>query len=156
MDILKARVELQTMSGRDLLRLALGQRISKCLIGGGPCSFHLQYKETSFCVSEIMREGCQTERVEQLEQPYLKKKKVNCSLPLKQKMETELTLSGERPVRFNVYYRSQLTRSTIFLGDIVERRRKERGDNLKSLLSKAMKEYSNYVEDPSAIFLLAQ
>jgi hypothetical protein len=39
---------------------------------------------------------------------------------------------------------------------IIERRRKERGDNLNGLLTKAIKQYSNQVEDPSAIFLLGQ
>jgi hypothetical protein len=42
----------------------------------------------------------------------------------------------------------------VFLGKIIERRRRERGNNLKDLLFKARQNYSTRVRDPSAIFLL--
>jgi hypothetical protein len=42
----------------------------------------------------------------------------------------------------------------VFLGKIIERRRKERGNNFKDLLFKAKQDYSPRVKDPSAIFLL--
>ena len=60
----------------------------------------------------------------------------------------------KRNVVFRVYCRNYVTRSTILLGKVIERRTKERGDNLKDLLVKAVKDYSDRVADPSMIFLL--
>jgi hypothetical protein len=42
----------------------------------------------------------------------------------------------------------------VYLGTVIERRRKERGNNFKDLLKKAIKEYSDYVGNPSKIFLV--
>jgi hypothetical protein len=42
----------------------------------------------------------------------------------------------------------------VYLGTVIERRRKERGNNLGDLLKKAAMEYSKDVSDPSKIFLL--
>jgi len=155
MDVLKDRFELKMMNRRDLFNLAVSQKISKCLIGGRPCCYYLQYRGSSFCVSEILGKGCQVESLEQLEQYYNNNEKVNFSLPLLQKMEAEFLLPGKKPVEFNVYHRNPLTRSTVFLGKITERRRKERGNNLNDLLNMAVKQYSDYVDDPSTIFLLS-
>ena len=58
-------------------------------------------------------------------------------------------------IEFRVYCRDNVTRSMILLGKVIERRTKERGNNLKDLLVKAMKDYSNCVVDPSTIFLLS-
>jgi hypothetical protein len=154
MDILKARIELRRMSTGDLFKLALYRKMSNCLIGGRPCGFLLQYKGSGFCVSEILGKGCQVERLEQFEQLYDEKEKVNFSLPFPQKIETGLLSPAKKAVEFKVYHRDHLTRSTVFLGKIIERRRKERGDNLKGLLSRAIKEYSDYVKDPSTMFLM--
>jgi len=156
MDILKGRLELQRMIKRDLLKLALNRRISNCLIGGRPCGFLFQYKGSNFCVSEILGNGCQVERSEQLEQLYDDKEKVSPLLPFPPRMETELSTPKNKAVEFKIYHKDHLTRSTIFLGKIIERRRKERGDNLKGLLSKAINQYSDHVRDPSTIFLLEQ
>ena len=154
MDVYKSKNELRRMSRRDLFKLALIRRMSNCLVGGRSCGFLLQYKGNNFCVSEIFREGCQVQRLEQLEQRYDEKGEVNFSLPFLQETETELLSPGKKAMEFKVYYRDRLPRSTIFLGKIIESRRKERGDNLKDLLGKAIKQYSGYVEDPSTIFLL--
>lgn len=156
MDILKSRIELQRMSRRDLFKMALNQKMSKCLIGGRSCSFYLQYKGNHFCVSEILGEGCQVERLEYLEEFYHGKENVNSLLPFLQKMETELSWPGKKIVEFNVYHKNSLARSAVFLGKIIERRRKERSDNLRDLLKKAIKQYSDSVEDPSTIFLLGK
>ena len=56
---------------------------------------------------------------------------------------------------FDVYYRDYPTNSMVFLGKIIERRRKERGNNFKDLLFKARQDYSTRVKDPAAIFLLS-
>lgn len=156
MDILKARYELRKMSTGDLFKLALNLRVSYCLIGGGPCGLLLQYKGSNFCVSEIIGKGCQVEKLEQLEQPYDEKEKVNFSLPFPQKIETELLLPRKKAAEFKVYHRDHLTLSIVFLGRIIERRRKERGDNLKGLLRKAIKQYPDHVKGLSTIFLVGQ
>ena len=156
MDILKAKTELKRMSRKDLFNLAVNRRMSHCLIGGKPCGFHLQHRGSSFCVSELLGEGCQVERLEQLDYLDDKKEGSNSSLPFLEKMEAELTSPGKSVVGFKVYHRDHLTRLTVLLGIVIERRRKERGDNLKGLLSKAIKQYSSHVEDPSTIFLLGQ
>ena len=156
MDILKARYELRRMSKGDLFKLALHSRMSYCLIGGRPCGFLLQYEGSNFCVSEILGKRCQVERLMQSEELYDEREKVNFSLPFPQKMERELLLPRKKAVEFKVYHGDRLTRSAVFLGKIIERRRKERGDNLKGLLSKAIEQYSDHVKDPSTIFLLEQ
>jgi hypothetical protein len=130
--------------------------MANCLIGGRPCGFLLQYKESFFCVSEILGKGCQVERLEQLEQLYDEDENVNFLLPFPKKMETGLLLPRKKPLEFKVYHRDPLTHSIIILGKIIERRRKERGDNLKCLLSRAIEQFLYYVEDPSTIFLLEQ
>jgi hypothetical protein len=154
MDVYKSKNELRRMRTGDLFRLALNQEMSKCLIGARPCGFLLHYKGSNFCVSEIFREGCQVERSKQLEQRYDEKGETSFSLPFLQEMGTELQTPGERGIEFRVYCKNHLLRSTIFLGKTIERRRKERGDNLKGLLFKAIKEYSGQRVDPSTIFLM--
>jgi hypothetical protein len=156
MDVLKARYELRSLSTGDLFKLALHSRMSYCLIGGRPCGFLLQYKGSNFCVSEILGKGCHVGRLMQFEQLYDEREKVNFSLPFPQEMETGLPLPRKKTVEFKVFHTDRLTRSTVFLGKIIERRRKERGDNLKGLLSKAIEQYSDHVKDPSTIFLLEQ
>ena len=64
-------------------------------------------------------------------------------------------ISIKRPIIFDVYYRNYSTDSMVFLGKIIERRRKERGNNFKDLLFKARQNYSTRVKDPSTIFLLS-
>jgi hypothetical protein len=64
-------------------------------------------------------------------------------------------VSIKRPIIFNVYYREYSTDSMVFLGKIIERRRKERGNKRKDLLYKARQDYSARVKDPFAIFLLS-
>jgi len=155
MDILKARSELRRMSKGDLFKLVGEQRISKCLIGAKACGFSLQYHGMHFCVSELLGKGCLVEGLGQWEQIYPKKEGINGSLPILQKMETELLSQEKKPVEFKVYYRDDLARSMVYLGTVVERRRRERGNNLRDLLNKALREYSDYVKDPSKIFLLS-
>ena len=156
MDALKVRIELQRMSVGDLFRLTLDRRMSYCLIGGRLCGFYLHYKGSNFCVSEILREGCQVERLGQSEQVHDEKEEVNSSLPFPHKIETAPLWPEKNFLQFKIYYIDHLTHSAVFVGKIIERRRKERGNNLKGLLSKAIKQYSDQVENPSAIFLMGQ
>jgi hypothetical protein len=154
MDILKGRSELKGMGSGTLFTLVANQRISNCLIGAKPCGFLLHYKGIHVCVSELMGKGCLVERSEQWEQLYPEKDRINGFLPIFEKMETELLSSGKKPITFKVYHRDDLTRSMVYLGTVIERRRKERGSNLQDLLKKAIKDYSDYVENPSKIFLI--
>jgi len=154
MDILEGRSELKGMSRVSLFTLVANQRISNCLIGAKLCGYSLHYQGIHLCVSELMGKGCLVERSEQWEQLYPEEEGINGFLPIFEKMETELLSSGKKPIEFKVYHRDDLTRSMVYLGTVIERRRKERGSNLKDLLKKATKEYSDYVENPSKIFLL--
>jgi len=154
MDFYEARKELQRMNRGDLFRLASGLRISRCLISGGACSFYLQYKGFNFCISEILGQGCQVERVEKLEGHYEDPEKSTGLLPLMEKLGMGALRGKKRNVEFRVYYNDCATRSIILLGKVIERRTKERGNNLKDLLVKAVKAYSDCVADPSTIFLL--
>jgi hypothetical protein len=66
MDIYKARKELQSMGTGKLLALTLRQKESKCLLNYVcPCPFLLKYKKINFCVSELLHQGCQKEKVEE-------------------------------------------------------------------------------------------
>ncbi|MGZ6249407.1 MAG: hypothetical protein ACXWMC_07325 [Syntrophales bacterium] len=150
----KERSELKGMSRGSLFTLVANQRISNCLIGAKPCGFSLQYKGIHLCISELMGEGCLVERLEQWDQLYPEEEAMNRFFPIFEKRETELLSSGKKPIEFKVYYRDDLTRSMVYLGTVIERRRKERGSNLQDLLKKVIKEYSDYVENPSKIFLL--
>jgi len=154
MDILERRSELERMSRGRLFTLVANQRISNCLIGAQACGFSLQHQGIHFCVSELMRKGCLVERSEQWEQLYPEKEGSNGFLPIFEKMETEILSEGKKPVEFKVYHREDPTRSMVYLGTVIERRRKERRSNLNDLLKKAIKEYSDYVRDPSKMFLM--
>ena len=154
MNILKTKGELQRMNRGDLFRLVMDQRLSKCLVGGMACGFYLQYKGTRFCISELLGKGCLVERLKQGDPFYPDQEKSNGSFALLQEIETEVLSLGKKPVEFKVYYRDDPTRSLVYLGTVIERRRKERGNNLRDLLKKAVMEYSNVVQDPSKIFLL--
>jgi hypothetical protein len=154
MNVLEGRRELKRMGTRSLLMLVANQRISNCVIGAKACGFSVQHQEIHFCVSELTGNGCPVERLEQSDQLYPEKEEINGILPIFGKMETELLSVGKKPIKFKVYHRDDLTRSIVYLGTVIERRRKERGNNLKDLLKKAIKEYSDCVENPSKIFLL--
>jgi len=149
MDVFGARSSLRRMCRGDLLKMVAGQRISRCVINDGVCCFHLHYKELNFCVSEIFGESCQLEKSKKV---YPDKEKIDLSLPLMQGMDS--LLPEKKTNEFRVYYRDPKTRSIVFFGKVVERRKKERGNNLKDLLNKAVRDFSDRLKDPSAIFLL--
>ncbi len=154
MDFYEARKELRRMGRRRLLRLVSAQKISGCLIGGRACGLYLHYKGFNFCVSEIMGQGCQVERAARLEEVYQGEEEISCRLLLMDRGRVSFLPSRKKTVEFKVYCRDHITRSMIFLGKILERRTKERGDNLRDLLIKATKDFSCHVPDPFMIFLL--
>jgi hypothetical protein len=155
MDVYEARSELRRMNKGDLFKLVSNQRISRCLISGRACGFYLHYKRFNFCVSEILGQSCQVDRLEKLEDRYEDLQEINYPLPLIEGSGTGLLRREKRTVEFKVYCRDCVTRSMVLLGKVIERRTKERGTNLKDLLVKAVKDYSDCVADPSTIFLLS-
>ena len=50
------------MAKAILLKMAFCQKEKKCILGG-VCPFLLEYQGILFCVSEIMGEGCQIEKL---------------------------------------------------------------------------------------------
>jgi hypothetical protein len=153
-DIYEAKRELKEMRGVELFRIVMDQKLSKCLIGGMTCGYSLLYKGIRFCLSEIMGKGCLIERLGQWEKFYPEKRGINDFRALLQTSGPEPLSQGKNSGEFKVYYKDDLAQSIVFLGTVIERRKKERGNNLGDLLKKASKEYSHYVPDPSKIFLL--
>ena len=154
MDVYEARNELRKMGRRRLFRIASAQRISGCLVGGRACGLYLHYKGFNFCVSEIMGEGCQVEKSVKSEHDYQERDEISCPLLLMDEIEIRPLPTGKKAAEFKVYRRDPVTKSIIFLGIILERRIKERGNNLRDLLVKVAKDYSYCIEDVSTIFLL--
>lgn len=155
MDFREIRIELKKMSKVDLFKLVVNQRISKCVIKDGFCPLLFKFKNINFCVSELMGQSCEDERVRKLEQRCPVQKELSFSLPLRFEKEFQDVLEfSERGVEFKVYYKNHLSSSMILIGKIVERRRRERGNNLRDLLNKAIREFSNCVKDSSSIFIV--
>ena len=59
---LQARAELRQMAKANLLKMAFCQKEKKCVLGGA-CPFLLEYQRILFCVSEILGQGCQIEKL---------------------------------------------------------------------------------------------
>ena len=59
--ILQFKAELRKMRKGDLLRIVLSQKERKCLLGA-VCPFLFEYRRILFCLSEVLRQGCQVER----------------------------------------------------------------------------------------------
>jgi hypothetical protein len=153
-DILEAKRELQKMRAGNLFEMAMDQKLSRCLVGGRSCGYSLLYKGIRFCVSEILGKGCLLERLGEWERFFPEKDTGMSPRALLPRLETGPSSSGKNGGEFKVYYRDDLTRGMVYLGTVIERRRKERGNNLGDLLKKAAMEYSNHVPDSSKVFLL--
>jgi hypothetical protein len=54
------------MGRKSLFKMLMSQKESKCLLNG-LCSLHFDYKGYTFCLSEILGEGCESERLKKLE-----------------------------------------------------------------------------------------
>jgi len=154
MDILEAKRELQKLPAGNLLKMAMDQRLSKCLVGGMNCGYSLLYRGIRFCVSEILGKGCLLERLGEWERFFPEKDMVQGPHDFLPRLKAVPSLPGKNFGQFKVYYRNDLARCMVYLGTVIERRRKERGNNLGDLLKKAAMEYSKDVSDPSKIFLL--
>jgi hypothetical protein len=154
MNVHEARNKLRRKNKRDLFALALNQGLSKCTIGGRACGLLLRYEGLNFCISEILGRGCQVERSGKSVVRYEDLREVDDRLPFAKKAGEGPLHLGMEGFEFRVYYRDCVTRSIILLGKVIERRTKERGNNLEHLLVKAVRDYADCVADPSMIFLL--
>jgi hypothetical protein len=59
--VFELKAELRKMKRGDLLRMGFNQEEKNCLLGG-VCPFLLEYRCILYCVSEVLRQGCQVER----------------------------------------------------------------------------------------------
>jgi hypothetical protein len=64
-EILIFRAELKRLGRVTLLKMAFSQKEKRCVLSG-LCPFYLSYKGRGFCISEILGEGCQEERLRRL------------------------------------------------------------------------------------------
>ena len=60
------RSELRKMGRKNLFKMLMSQKESRCILNG-LCSFHFEYKGYTFCLSEVLGEGCEPQRLEKLE-----------------------------------------------------------------------------------------
>jgi hypothetical protein len=60
--IFQARSTLRRMAKANLLKMAFCQKEKKCALGGA-CPFLLEFQCILFCVSEILGQGCQIEKL---------------------------------------------------------------------------------------------
>jgi hypothetical protein len=59
------KAELKKLGAVTLLKMAFNQKEKRCVLSG-LCPFYLNYKDYGFCVSEILGEGCQDEKLREL------------------------------------------------------------------------------------------
>jgi len=142
------------MGINKLLKMATNQKIQKCIIINNTCRFHFRYRNFNFCVSEIIGESCEIERLDKLEEIFQRDDGPVFLHPLLQGLEVGPVFIEKKTSEFKVYWRNRITRSVTFLGRVTERRKKERRNNFTDLLKRAIKDFSDQVKDPSGIFLL--
>ncbi len=66
MNFILVRAELLRMGRKNLLKMLMSQKESKCILNG-LCSFHFEFKGYTFCLSEVLGEGCESEKQKKLE-----------------------------------------------------------------------------------------
>ncbi len=67
MDFHSVRTEVRRLGKKNLFNMLMGQKESRCILSG-LCSFHFKYNGYTFCLSEILGEGCEFQRLKKLEQ----------------------------------------------------------------------------------------
>jgi len=65
------RTELRRLGKKHLFNMLMNQKESRCLLNG-LCSFRFEYKGYIFCISEVLGEGCELEKLKKLEQEACK------------------------------------------------------------------------------------
>jgi maleate cis-trans isomerase len=66
MEFHSARMKLRKLGKKNLFKMLMNQKESKCLLNG-LCSFRFNYEGYSFCISEILGQGCESEKMKKLE-----------------------------------------------------------------------------------------
>jgi hypothetical protein len=66
MNFHSVRAEVRRMGRKNLFKMLMSQKESRCLLNG-LCSFHFAYKGYTFCLSEVLGEGCESEKLKKLE-----------------------------------------------------------------------------------------
>jgi len=67
MDFHSVRTEVRRLGKRNLFEMLMRQKESRCLLNG-LCSFHFEYKGYTFCISEVLGKGCESQRMKKLDQ----------------------------------------------------------------------------------------
>ncbi len=98
MDILEAKHELQKIRARNLFKMAMDQKLSRCLVGGRTCGYSLLYKGIRFCVSELLGKGCLLERLGEWERFFPEKDTLHGPPALLPRLETVPSSSGKELV----------------------------------------------------------
>ncbi len=78
MNFVLVRAELRRMGRKNLFKMLMSQKESKCLLDGF-CSLHFDYKGYTFCLSEILGEGCESEKLEKMEKEMCEREEAQTS-----------------------------------------------------------------------------
>ena len=71
MNFHSVRLELRKLGRKKLLKILMNQKESKCLMNGF-CSLLFKYKGYTFCLSEVLGQGCEIENLKKLEKEICK------------------------------------------------------------------------------------
>jgi hypothetical protein len=72
------KAELRRMGRKNLFKMLMSQKESKCLLDG-LCSLHFEYKGYTFCLSEVLGEGCESEKLKKLEKEACEREEAEAS-----------------------------------------------------------------------------
>ncbi len=61
------RTEVRRLGKKNLFKMLMDQKESRCLLNG-LCSFHFEYQGYTFCISEVLGKGCESQQLKKLEQ----------------------------------------------------------------------------------------
>ncbi len=61
------RTEVRRLGKKNLFEMLMDQKESRCLLNG-LCSFYFEYKGYTFCISEVLGKGCESQKLKKLEQ----------------------------------------------------------------------------------------
>ncbi len=67
MNFHSVRMEVRRLGKKNLFSVLMDQKESRCLLKG-LCSFYFEYKGYTFCISEVLGGGCESQKLKKLEQ----------------------------------------------------------------------------------------
>ncbi len=67
MNFHSVRAEVRRLGKKNLFEMLMDQKESRCLLNG-LCSFYFEYKGYTFCISEVLGKGCESQKLKKLEQ----------------------------------------------------------------------------------------